>query len=245
MSKKTDDIFSQPLGEVPGFKFDQRVVAAFPDMIKRSVPGYESMVAMTGLLAQRYARPGTNCYDLGCSLGASTLSMAAKVPDDCKIIAVDNSSAMLTEFAALISGQPEENQTELVEADIRELPMENANFVAMNLTLQFVPLEDRAGLIQKIADGMNPGAALLVSEKIEIEDAEMNSAFIDAHHEFKRMKGYSELEIAQKRQAIENVLIPETVQAHQARFKDAGFKTSAVWFQCLNFCSLIALKASG
>lgn len=242
MSKKTDDIFSRPLGEVPGFKFDERVVSAFPDMIKRSVPGYESVVAMTGLLADRYAKTKTNCYDLGCSLGASTLSMASRVPADCKIIAVDNSSAMLAELTALICNQIEEKQIELVEQDIRQLPMENASFVVMNFTLQFVPLEDRGVLLKKIADSMNPGAALLVSEKIEIEDAEMNEAFIDAHHEFKKMQGYSELEVAQKRQAIENVLIPETIAAHQTRFKEAGFRTSAVWFQCLNFCSFIAQK---
>lgn len=211
-------------------------------MIKRSVPGYESVVAMTGLLAARYAKSGTNCYDLGCSVGASTLSIASRAPFDCKIIAVDSSSAMLTEFSSLLKNQPEEGRIQLVEEDIRQLELTNASFVAMNFTLQFVPLEDRNTLIKTIADAMQPGGALLVSEKIEVEDPEMNAAFVEAHHEFKKKQGYSELEIAQKRQAIENVLIPETIETHQNRFKEAGFKTSAVWFQCLNFCSLIAQK---
>lgn len=211
-------------------------------MIKRSVPGYESVVAMTGLLATHYAKPNTHAYDLGCSLGASTLSMASRVPENCKIIAADNSSAMIAELGSLLKGQPEEQSIQLIEKDIRDLELTNASFVAMNFTLQFVPLEDRTTLIKKIADALHPGGALLVSEKIEVEDAEMNTAFIDAHHEFKKRQGYSELEIAQKRQAIENVLIPETIKAHQERFVEAGFKTSAVWFQCLNFCSLIALK---
>ena len=242
MSNKTDDLFSQPLGEVSGFTFDERVVAAFPDMIQRSVPGYQSIIAMTGLLAARYAKPNSNVYDLGCSLGASTLSMASRVPTGCNIVAVDNSSAMIVEFASLLKDQPEEAHIQLVEDDVRNITLSNASFVAMNFTLQFVPLEDRSTLLKNIANNLQSGGALLISEKIEVEDTEMNAAFIEAHHEFKKKQGYSALEIAQKRQAIENVLVPETIKAHQERFIESGFKTSAIWFQCLNFCSFIALK---
>jgi len=242
LTNETDTLFSQPLGEVPGFKFDERVVSAFPDMIQRSVPGYQSIIAMTGLLAARYSKPDSNTYDLGCSLGASTLSIASRIPTSCKLIAVDNSNAMITKFASLLKGQPEEAHIQLLENDIRNMAFTNASFLAMNFTLQFVPLQDRSALIKKIADSLQPGGALLVSEKIEVEDTEMNAAFIEAHHEFKKKQGYSELEIAQKRQAIEHVLVPETIKAHQKRFAESGFKTSAIWFQCLNFCSFIALK---
>ena len=237
-----DQLFSHPLGEVSGFSFDERVVSVFPDMIRRSVPGYQSVVSMTGLLAQQYAKSNTNCYDLGCSLGASTLSMAVRVPKSCNIIAVDNSAAMLSEFERLLENQPEADQIRLIESDVRNLNMENASFVAMNFTLQFVPIDDRDILMRGIYESLIPGGALLISEKIEVENAQMNRAFINAHHEFKKAQGYSDLEIAQKRQAIETVLIPETIEAHQARFKRAGFQISAVWFQCLNFCSLIAQK---
>lgn len=211
-------------------------------MISRSVPGYESVVAMTGLLAQQYQKPDSCLYDLGCSLGASTLSMASRTPSDCKVIAVDNSSAMIAELSSLLEGLPEQARIELIQEDICTLAMQSTSFVAMNFTLQFVPLQSRDALLQKIFDALVPGGALLVSEKVEIEDPDLNQTFIDAHHEFKKAQGYSELEIAQKRQAIENVLIPETISAHKARFERAGFTTSAAWFQCLNFCSLIAQK---
>lgn len=241
-----DDLFSTPLplGRISGFEFDQRVVSVFPDMIQRSVPGYESVVAMTGILAARSAQPGSNCYDLGCSLGASTLSMCNELPLDCSVIAVDNSEAMISEFKSLLNGQKEADIIELVLADIRDIAIENASMVVLNFTLQFVPIGQRLALISKIYEGMRPGAVLLVSEKIQIEDENLNQLFIDAHHQFKKRQGYSDLEVAQKRSAIENVLVPETVPAHFQRFKEAGFSNPSLWFQCLNFCSMIAIKNS-
>jgi tRNA (cmo5U34)-methyltransferase len=237
-----DQLYSKPLGQISGFEFDQRVVDVFPDMIQRSVPGYESIIAMTGTLASQCVIPGSNCYDLGCSLGASTLSICREIPDSCQVIAVDNSEPMLQAFGRMLDAQPEKRQIKLELADIRDVAIENASLVVLNFTLQFVPLEERLGLLKTIYDGMVKGGLLMVSEKIKIENPRLNEIFIDAHHEFKRRQGYSDLEIAQKRSAIENVLIPETVAEHEQRFKTAGFTSSSIWFQCLNFCSMIAVK---
>jgi len=237
-----DQIYSSPLGKISGFEFDQRVVDVFPDMIQRSVPGYESIIAMTGALAAQCVEPSTNCYDLGCSLGASTLSISAEIPESCKIVAVDNSEAMLKEFGKILASQPEQHRIELKLADICDVEIENASLVVLNFTLQFVPLNDRLNLLKKAYDGMLQGGLLMVSEKIKIGDPRLNQIFIDAHHEFKRRQGYSDLEIAQKRTAIENVLVPETIPEHQQRFESVGFKSSTIWFQCLNFCSMIAVK---
>lgn len=237
-----DQIYSAPLGKISGFAFDQRVVDVFPDMIQRSVPGYESIIAMTGTLASWCVAPETNCYDLGCSLGASTLSISTEIPDNCKIVAVDNSEAMLGEFRNILDAKPAKQEIELKLADIRDVEIENASLVVLNFTLQFVPIEDRLRMLKNIYDGMVEGGLLMVSEKIKIVDPQLNQIFIDAHHEFKRRQGYSDLEIAQKRSAIENVLIPETIPEHQSRFTEAGFNSSSIWFQCLNFCSMIAIK---
>lgn len=237
-----DSIFSTPLGKISGFEFDQRVVSVFPDMIQRSVPGYESVVAMTGVLAARCMQSGSNCYDLGCSLGASTLSISSQLPEDCSIIAVDNSEAMINEFSSILDGQQEQKMIDVVLADVRDIEIQNASMVVLNFTLQFVPIENRLELIQKIYQGMRPDGVLLVSEKIQIDDKDLNQLFIDAHHEFKKRQGYSDLEVAQKRSAIEHVLIPETIEQHFSRFSEAGFSKSNLWFQCLNFCSMIAVK---
>ena len=240
---KRDRIFSEDLGHIPGFEFDERVVNVFPDMIQRSVPGYQSVIAMTGALAARFAQPDSYCYDLGCSLGASSLSICGRLPDRCKVIAVDSSAAMVSEFQRSIEGQPEQASVQIVEADIIDYPISAASLVVLNFTLQFIPVLQRQALIERIYQGMLPGAALLVSEKIKHQDESLNDLFIDTHHEFKRRQGYSQLEVAQKRAAIEDVLIPETIEQHFQRFRSAGFKQSSLWFQCLNFCSMIAIKS--
>lgn len=239
----TDTLYASPLGEVAGFSFDERVVAVFPDMIQRSVPGYATILAQTGLLAGRFAQPGSRCYDLGCSLGASTLAMRSRIPHpDVRIVAVDNSPAMIDRARQVLAAEPPGAEVELRCADVCEVPIADASVVVMNFTLQFIPEPRREALLQRIADGLRPGGILVLSEKLGFEDPAVNALFIDMHHAFKRAQGYSELEIAQKRAALENVLVPETLQAHRARLQRVGFSSADVWFQCYNFASLIAIK---
>lgn len=238
-----DSIYAQPLASIADFAFDDTVAAVFPDMIQRSVPGYSTIIAMTGVLAERYAQTNTHCYDLGCSLGASTLSMAKQLEGrDCSLIGVDNSAAMLTRCQQRVTESKLNTTVELIEADINDIAINNASVVVLNFTLQFVPLESRPALIKRIADGMQPGGILILSEKICFEDEHLQALNVDLHHSFKRANGYSDMEISQKRSAIENVLIPETLQCHQQRLKAAGFQSVDVWFQCFNFASLVAIK---
>ncbi len=242
MSK--DDIYANPIDALPAFRFDEEVVRVFPDMIKRSVPGYSTIIAMTGLLAGRYAGPGTTCYDLGCSLGASTLAMRQQVRGEgCRIVGVDNSRAMIERCKSVIDTDSHELPVELVLADIEDVAIENASVVVLNFTLQFIAVEKRAALMERIFDGLEPGGILVLSEKVLFADPHLNQLNIDLHHDFKRANGYSDLEIAQKRQALENVLVPETLDAHRERLTAAGFGSCDVWFQCFNFASLVALKS--
>lgn len=246
MTDGRDTIYSEPLGEPAAFAFDESVVSVFPDMIKRSVPGYTTIIAMTGLLAGRFARPGTHCYDLGCSLGASSLAMRQHVRgQDCRIIGVDNSPAMIERCRSIIETDSHEQPVDLVCSDIEDVPIENASVVVLNFTLQFIPVERRAELINRIYAGLGPGGILVLSEKVLFADPHLNQLNIDLHHEFKRANGYSDLEIAQKRQALENVLVPETLDAHRRRLSAAGFSSCDVWFQCFNFASLVALREAG
>jgi len=239
-----DDIYANPIDALPAFRFDDDVVRVFPDMIKRSVPGYSTIIAMTGLLAGRYAAPGSNLYDLGCSLGASTLAMRQQVRGEgCRIIGVDNSHAMIERCRSVIDTDSHELPVELLLADIKDVAIENASVVVLNFTLQFIAVEKRAAMMQRIFDGLRPGGILVLSEKVLFADPQLNQLNIDLHHDFKRANGYSDLEIAQKRQALENVLLPETLDAHRQRLRAAGFDSCDVWFQCFNFASLVALKS--
>ena len=240
-----DNLFAHPLGVVPGFVFDQAVVDVFPDMIKRSVPGYETILAHCGELASRYVQADSHCYDLGCSLGASTVAMRSRIEGrNAKIIAVDNSSAMLDKCATILASVSSTVSTELVNQDICDTVINNASMVVMNFTLQFIPMAERSALLEKIYAGLNPGGCLVISEKLHFEPESLNTLLGDLHHQFKRAQGYSDLEISQKRDSIENVLIPETLDAHIQRLRACGFQSASPWFQCFNFCSLVAIKES-
>ena len=243
MSDNRDTIYADPLREAGLFTFDENVARVFPDMIKRSVPGYTTIVAMTGLIAQRYASPGSRLYDLGCSLGASTLAMRQNLrSEDCRIVGVDNSAAMLERCRSIVDTDTHETPVDLICTNLEDVAIENASVVVLNFTLQFIPLGIRDEVIGRIYAGLRPGGIMVLSEKLTFEDPHLDQLNIDLHHEFKRANGYSELEIAQKRAAIENVLLPETLATHKQRIAEAGFNSCDVWFQCFNFASLVALK---
>lgn len=240
---KHDSIYDSPLDTVVDFTFDDKVASVFPDMIKRSVPGYSTVIATIGVLAERYFEPDSHIYDLGCSLGAATLIMRKALQGQHgEIIAVDNSHAMITRAEQLVGQDSADFPLRFMEADICDIEIENASMVVLNYTLQFIEPARRQALIDKIFKGLRPGGILVLSEKIAFDDQYKQDVFIDLHHSFKRANGYSDLEISQKRQAIDNVLIPETIPQHRQRLQKAGFQSAEVWFQCFNFASLLAVK---
>lgn len=237
-----DKIYSRPLTEVGDFEFDDAVADVFSDMIRRSVPGYASMLSMIGRCAEMYVPPLSAVYDLGCSLGASTLAARENCPENCIIHAIDNSAPMLERLGTQLESLPPGPEVRLSQSDIRDVQIDNASFVILNLTLQFLPPEERQPMLQTIFNGMRPGGALLLSEKICFDDEAEQQLMTTLHHDFKRAHGYSDLEIAQKRTAIENRLVPETMTAHVARLKGVGFTSVAPWFQCFTFASILAVK---
>ncbi|WP_304956614.1 carboxy-S-adenosyl-L-methionine synthase CmoA [endosymbiont of Lamellibrachia barhami] len=238
-----DKIYADPQALVTDFVFDEAVAGVFPDMIQRSVPGYATIINMIATLAARRVQSEGLCYDLGCSLGAAALAMRAGIGDrDCRVIAVDNSPAMLARAREFLEADAGKAPVDFVCADIQDIKVENASMVVLNFTLQFVSPERRSGLLQHIFDGMLPNGILVLSEKIALGKPQAQALFTDMHHAFKKGQGYSDLEISQKRTALENVLLPETLATHQDRLFQAGFNTVEVWFQCFNFVSLLAIK---
>jgi tRNA (cmo5U34)-methyltransferase len=243
MGNKKDSVYSNPLTEVHQFKFDDRVAQCFPDMITRSVPGYETIIAMTGVMAQRFAQADSRIYDLGCSLGASLLSMRQHVDDtSLQIIGVDNSAAMIERCSHIVALNDSSIATELRLEDMQTTELSNASVVVLNFTLQFIPIDERGPLIDRIFAAMKPGGILILSEKIRFEDDHLQQLNTDLHHQFKRGNGYSDLEIAQKRSSLENYLLAETIKNHESRLANAGFGSIDVWFQCFNFASVVAIK---
>jgi tRNA (cmo5U34)-methyltransferase len=238
-----DTLYTIKQETVAPFEFDEAVVAVFPDMIARSVPGYSLLLPLIGQIASRYAQPDSRCYDLGCSLGAVTLALRQQIQQPgCRITAVDNSHAMIEQCAANLAEAGSGIPVDLVKADICQMPISQASVVVLNFTFQFVPPALRDGLIQRIHGGLLPGGVLILSEKVVLASAELDARMVLLHHDFKRANGYSDLEISQKRTALENVLISETVPQHQVRLQAAGFSSADLWFQAFNFVSLLAIK---
>lgn len=241
-----DDIFKTDEGSEP-FRFNENVARVFPDMLKRSIPGYKASLEAIGSLAARYVRAGTNCYDLGCSLGAATLAIRHGIDEPCcRVVAVDSAPAMVERCVAAVAEDDRQNgpetQIDVVEGDIRDIEFTNASLIVLNYTLQFIEPDDRDGLLRRIYEGLNEGGLLVLSEKVVDENAHMEELLVDLHHEHKRRNHYSALEVARKRAALENVLVPETVAAHRARLQRAGFSSSAVWLRYFNFVSIIAFR---
>jgi tRNA (cmo5U34)-methyltransferase len=242
MQFNKDSIYANPLGQITAFNFDEAVVDVFPDMIQRSVPGYSAMISAIGLLAGRFGQDNSCCYDLGCSLGAASLAMHQQITaQNCQIVAVDNSEAMVSRFRLGLQAIPDA-KIEVHCADIRHIEIVNASVVVLNFTLQFIPVEDRELLLAKIWQGLLPGGLLILSEKLAFDDDKQHELQMDMHHVFKKAQGYSDMEISQKRTALENVLIPESFAMHRQRLSKVGFSSVEVWFQYFNFASMIALK---
>ena len=242
MSAGKDSLYANPLGEIAAFRFDDQVAAVFADMIQRSAPGYQTIISAIGLLAERFAQDNSHCYDLGCSLGAASFIMRRHITaSNVNIIAVDNSAAMLQRFRGYLSDSDAAAIT-LVCDDIRQQEISCASVVVLNFTLQFIPLADRLPLLQTIYQGMLPGGILILSEKLAFADPRQQQLHTELHHLFKKTQGYSDLEISQKRSALENVLVAETFAEHRQRLQQAGFSSVEKWFQYFNFASMIALK---
>ena len=241
-----DRIYETDDGGEP-FRFNDNVAAVFPDMLQRSIPGYAASIEAIGSLAARYVKPDTRCYDLGCSLGAATLAMRQGIDvPGCRIVAVDVAPAMIARCREIIAEDDRLNAPAtgviVVEDDIRNVEILNASMVVLNYTLQFLAPEDRDEMIGQIYQGMNEGGLIVLSEKVVDENPHMESLLVDLHHEHKRRNQYSSLEIARKRSALENVLVPETLRSHRMRLERAGFAHTAVWLRYFNFVSIIAIR---
>ncbi len=227
-----DRVYQSKRESVDDFIFDESVSSVFPDMVRRSIPGYETVTRLGGSLIARHLGRTNRIVDLGCSLGESTMGVLDAVGDtECEIIAVDRSTAMLSTARERVRDQ----RVQWVEADIRDLAWRDADAVLLNYTLQFLAPEDRDDLLTTIRANLVDTGVLLLSEKIQTDDFDEA-----AHLDFKRVNGYSELEISQKRTALENVMRIDTLATHEARLERAGFSRRRVWFQCLNWCSILA-----
>lgn len=241
MNNNIDTISAAKLDKVEDFKFDAKVAGVFGNMIRRSVPGYELVTAMTAVFATGFFQPQTCIYDLGCSLGETSRAIAEAMQQQTPIIhAVDSSPDMTAKCRENLACF---HNVQVTTADVCQMNLEPASIIVCNYLIQFIPEMERDNLFKKIFDALVPGGLLLVSDKINADNQENNPKFVRIYHLWKQIYGnYSPLEIKQKREALEAVQRPESKLSLFKRLENAGFSTPELWFQSLNFASIAAFK---
>lgn len=249
MNSKSDKLYQGLRPSLGSFQFDDQVAAVFDDMIARSVPGYLQILSLLPTLTRHVTQcvdqPTPNFYDLGCSTGAGLLAMAEGLGNTpAKLCGIDNAPSMIEKAGLMTQSilQKPNLSLELHCADINQQTLSDAAMVLMNFTLQFIPLEQRDALVKKVFTSLHSGGLFVLSEKLQSDDQKVDHLLTNIHHQYKFDQGYSELEISRKRDAIENVLIPETLHNHEQRLRSAGFKTVTPWIRNLQFVSIIAVK---
>ena len=243
MATQRDEVYREPRSQVADFKFDRSVAGVFDDMVTRSVPFYGEMQRMVVEMARDFAVPGTNVYDLGCSTGTTFANLHPHLDPSIRFVGIDNAVDMLEQCRAKFVAQHVDRPYELLTRDLNEgVTIENASLVTLVLTLQFVRPLKRERLMGDIHRGLNPQGCLILVEKVLAEESLFNRLFINYYYDLKRREGYSDTEIAQKREALENVLIPYKLLENRELLLNTGFRAVDVFFKWYNFCGIVAVK---
>ncbi len=240
---EADRLFAEQKQPATDFRFDKKTAAVFDDMVNRSVPFYDEMQRMTGQIASDFAQANTSLIDLGCATGTTLAYLDPLIDPSVRFVGIDNSDDMLHQARCKLCDTHSGRKVDLITRDMHhDLEIENASVVVMILTLQFIRPLNRAKVIQHIFDGMNDQAALIIVEKISFDDSLFNRLFIRYYYEMKKRQGYSDVEIAQKREALENVLIPYRPEENRELLTSAGFTHIEEFFRWYNFSGIIAVK---
>lgn len=238
-----DKLYSRKLDKIKPFEFNETVVNVFDDMINRSVPLYRETINRQVQLTEKFYQPGSMIFDFGCSngnFGLALLELMGK--KEFSMTAVDNSKQMIETYKKNLSNRPNGENIKLVCDKIQNITIKNASVVIVNLTLQFIPVHERTNLIKTIYNGLLPSGILLITEKTIHEHDSLTELQQEFYYKYKKENGYSNLEISQKRDALENVLIPETIESHRLRFTESGFNKIDIWQKWFNFTSFICQK---
>jgi tRNA (cmo5U34)-methyltransferase len=233
-----DEVFNKPITKQ--FEFDADVAAVFDDMLQRSVPFYKEVLKLTSRFAALYTREGGRIYDLGCSTASQLLDIERTLEYPAELIGIDNSEAMLEQAHRKIDAFG--SKVEVLSGDILTHPYEAADVMVSNYTLQFIRPLEREKLVETIYAALKEGGAFIFSEKVISEEKKLNKELIECYYDYKKMQGYSEYEIAQKREALENVLVPYTAEENMTMCRRSGFRHCEAIFRWANFATFIAIK---
>jgi tRNA (cmo5U34)-methyltransferase len=236
-----DRVYQTKLEEIKQFRFDENVATVFDDMVSRSVPRYSEIQAATVKLAYKICPTRGRVVDLGCSTG-TTLFAIAKVCPELELIGIDNSPSMLEQASLKAKSLGLEDRVKFVCQDISEYDYQNVDLFIAHYTLQFFPPAGRGEILEKMYQALNPGGAVIVSEKLKHQGKKSEDILHGLYHDFKAENGYSRLEISQKREALEGVLVPLTLEENFTLLRQAGFDEIEIYLKWINFATVLGLK---
>ena len=233
-----DKLFSAEISKK--FEFDESVASVFDDMLSRSVPFYGVVQKLIIDIILTYQKDNLKVLDLGVSTAKLLLELRSRISSSMLLKGIDNSEAMLLRAENKCKAFGADIELEL--ADMLTYEYSGEDVIVANYTLQFIRPMQRVELVKRIFDGMNSGGVFIFSEKVVFEDKKLDKDLIDVYYEYKKEQGYSEYEISQKREALENILIPFTIKENIKMCKDAGFNSIDTIFQWGNFVTFVATK---
>lgn len=233
-----DKVFEKPIEKQ--FEFDDEVAIVFDDMLERSIPFYKEVIQLTCKVICLHVKHAGSVVDLGCSTANTLLSLYKQSDKSLHLLGIDNAKAMLRLANQKIHAYGA--KIELLEADITDVVLSDKDAIIANYMLQFIRPLKRQAFVERVYNALEENGIFIFSEKIVFEDKRLNKQMIDLYYDFKKEQGYSEFEIAQKREALENVLIPYTEEENRAMLKSAGFKSVDILFKWGNFATFIAKK---
>lgn len=239
MSEETKDTGYAP----DRWAFDEKVTAAFDDMLRRSVPRYDEMRRSVFEVGRRFVKRGTAVVDLGAWRGEGVAPLVDLFGAQNSYHLVEKSPPMLDVLRARFSGMAGAGVVKVLDLDLRtEFPRVNASLVQAVLTLQFTPIEHRQKIVARARDVLVPGGALVLVEKVLGETAEAADLFDSLYHATKRENGYSEDDVARKALSLEGVLVPVTATWNEGLLRSAGFRVVECFWRQYNFAAWVAVR---
>lgn len=244
-TSRYDEPSESSLGHAPSERwvFDEDVARVFEDMLRRSIPGYETMRRVVHDVASAYRKRDTDILDLGSSRGDAVAPLISKWGAHNRFLLVETSQPMVEILEKRFEGLIRAGVVEVRQKDLRTgLPPSRASVVQSVLTLQFIPVEYRAGVLRSVYEDLLEGGAFLMVEKVLGSTSELDGLIASLYYGLKRDHGYTDHEIETKRKSLESVLVPLRASWNEDLLRSAGFGQIECIWRYLNFAAWVAVK---
>lgn len=218
------------------FSFD--TIKEFDQHIEQSIPDFGKLSEIILNLASYFLKSGSRVYDLGCSTGIMLSKLNHRYQSETfDMVGFDVSANLLGKYATPAPNLRFEQQ----DITAPEFQLEPCDMVLSIFTLQFLPLKERAALLEKVYGALRPGGALILAEKIYLTSGYLQDVFCFSHYDYKR-ESFTASEIVSKQHDLRRIMHPQGEQLNVAMLKTAGFRSVTPFWQALLFKAWVCVK---